>query len=342
MRRFSRWSLVQLRSGFAWAMVTLAVALSTTTALRAQNLIQNGEFTTDLSHWTPLNSLAASKVYRSSLGFDGYLEPLKGSVVILEARPTYNQFNDVRQCVSPAALPSSLSFRAFAWAGERSSNGAGTDAEAILLNYSGANCSGTVLGAHDYRQAIVASQIEYSANPQGPDGLTRWKRLWFSYPPPVGTKSVLVILQVVKRFPDSSAYGGFDDVYLGAATPEDLCARSDLYGNGFHNCLRYDQFSVTADWKTPDGKSGHGTAVPLTEDSGAFWFFNASNLELIVKVLDACGLNDRYWVFAGGLTNVEVTLTVTDTYSGQVKIYKNPLNHTFTAFQDTNAFATCP
>ena len=55
----------------------------------------------------------------------------------------------------------------------------------------------------------------------------------------------------------------------------------------------------------------------------------------------ACGLNDRYWVFAGGLTNVEVTLTVTDTRTQESKTYKNPQNHTFQPFQDTNAFA-CP
>ena len=28
--------------------------------------------------------------------------------------------------------------------------------------------------------------------------------------------------------------------------------------------------------------------VPLTSDSGYFWFFDADNIELVVKVLDAC------------------------------------------------------
>jgi hypothetical protein len=29
-------------------------------------------------------------------------------------------------------------------------------------------------------------------------------------------------------------------------------------------------------------------------------------------MIDGCGLNGHYWVFAGGLTNVKVVLTVTD------------------------------
>jgi homoserine acetyltransferase len=65
-------------------------------------------------------------------------------------------------------------------------------------------------------------------------------------------------------------------------------------------------------------------------------------VEMIVKVLDACSLNAHKWVFAGGLTNVEVTLTVTDTQTGAVKTYLNPANTAFLPIQDTAAFGTCP
>ena len=47
--------------------------------------------------------------------------------------------------------------------------------------------------------------------------------------------------------------------------------------------------------------SGTGTAVPLTSDTGYFWFFGSSNVEAVIKVLNACSLNQRFWVFAGGL-----------------------------------------
>jgi len=63
---------------------------------------------------------------------------------------------------------------------------------------------------------------------------------------------------------------------------------------------------------------------------------------VIVKVLNACGLNQRYWFFAGGLTDVKVHFTVTDTQTGKVKLYDNPPHTPFRPIQDTSAFATCP
>ena len=58
---------------------------------------------------------------------------------------------------------------------------------------------------------------------------------------------------------------------------------------------------------------GKGQAVPLTGDTGLFWFFGNSNLELIVKVLDGRPVNGHFWVFYGGLSDVEYRITVTDT-----------------------------
>jgi hypothetical protein len=107
-------------------------------------------------------------------------------------------------------------------------------------------------------------------------------------------------------------------------------------------CLQGGRFRVEADWRTPAGESGPATAEPLTGDSGYFWFFSDTNIELVVKVLDACSAFDRFWVFAGGLTNVEVVLRVTDTSTGQVKTYTNLLNQAYLPLQDANAFDTCP
>jgi hypothetical protein len=88
--------------------------------------------------------------------------------------------------------------------------------------------------------------------------------------------------------------------------------------------------------------SGNGQAVRLTTDTGYFTFFNANNVEAVIKVINACGFNQRYWVFAGGLTNVNVVITVLDTKNGTVKTYTNPSNTAFQPVQDTSAFATCP
>ena len=106
-------------------------------------------------------------------------------------------------------------------------------------------------------------------------------------------------------------------------------------------CLSGNRFRVTATWQTSTA-SGVGTAQALTSDTGYFWFFSSTNVEMIVKVLDACGVNNRKWVFAGGLTNVFVVVTVTDTLTGAVRTYVNPQSTAFLPIQDTGAFATCP
>jgi hypothetical protein len=106
-------------------------------------------------------------------------------------------------------------------------------------------------------------------------------------------------------------------------------------------CLNNNRFAVSASWRT-GSQTGVGTAVPITSDTGYFTFFSATNVEVVIKVLDACGLNSRYWVFAGGLTDVNVTLTVRDTKSGTTRTYTNPLGVAFQPIQDTNALAVCP
>ncbi|MBZ0100925.1 MAG: hypothetical protein K8I65_02030 [Thermoanaerobaculia bacterium] len=108
-------------------------------------------------------------------------------------------------------------------------------------------------------------------------------------------------------------------------------------------CLNSSRFRATVNWRTPQGQSGAGQAIPYTSDSGFFWFFQSTNLEMMIKVLNACVAPwNRYWVFHAATTNVEYTLTVTDTQTGQVRTYFNPLNHAATTILDTQAFATCP
>ncbi len=71
--------------------------------------------------------------------------------------------------------------------------------------------------------------------------------------------------------------------------------------------------------------------------SGAFWFFDPSNLELMIKVLDGRAINGKFWVFYGALSNVQYTITVTDTTAGDRKTYDNP-NGQFASMGDTAAF----
>ena len=101
------------------------------------------------------------------------------------------------------------------------------------------------------------------------------------------------------------------------------------------------RFQVTAVWQT-SSDAGDGQAIELTPDTGYFWFFSKGNVEAVVKVLDACQISGHFWVFAGGLTDVEVDLTVTDTQTGAQRNYRNPRSTPFQPIQDTSAFATCP
>jgi len=116
---------------------------------------------------------------------------------------------------------------------------------------------------------------------------------------------------------------------------------SSCLAGGGTLCLNEGRFKVTATWRTVNA-SGTAQGVTLTGDTGYLWFFDPANVEVTIKVLNGCGLNNRYWVFAGGLTNVEVTLTVTDTVTGAVKTYGNPQGRNFRPVLDTSAFATCP
>jgi len=107
-------------------------------------------------------------------------------------------------------------------------------------------------------------------------------------------------------------------------------------------CLNNGRFLVRADWTDATCNTGHATAVSLTGDTGYFWFFSASNIEVVVKALNGCAFNSNYWIFAGGLTNVDVLLTVVDTQHGTVKTYRNTINTAFAPIQDTAAFSICP
>jgi hypothetical protein len=94
---------------------------------------------------------------------------------------------------------------------------------------------------------------------------------------------------------------------------------------------------LTAQWRRPGQGSGAGLGRTLTPDSGAFWFFRPTNLELLVKVLPACDVNGHFWVLAGGLTDVEVELQVEDLASGRARTYLNPQGQAFRPVLDTQA-----
>jgi hypothetical protein len=106
-------------------------------------------------------------------------------------------------------------------------------------------------------------------------------------------------------------------------------------------CL-FNRFKVEVTYDaTPGNGSGPANVVLESPQSVKFTFFDPTNIELILKVLNGCGLNNNWWVFAGGLTDVGVAIKVTDTSTGAVKSYNSTKHQLFQAFADTGAFG-CP
>jgi hypothetical protein len=71
--------------------------------------------------------------------------------------------------------------------------------------------------------------------------------------------------------------------------------------------------------------------------AGLFWFFSSDNPELLIKVLNGCALNDRFWVFFSAGTDVGLTLTVTDTVTGHTFVRTNTDHHPVETVQATDA-----
>jgi hypothetical protein len=85
------------------------------------------------------------------------------------------------------------------------------------------------------------------------------------------------------------------------------------------------RFRVRSVWRTTAGSTGSGGAIPDTNSTtGFFWFFDAANVELAVKVLDGTAINDFYWTFFGALSDVDYWLIVEDTVTGESRTYHNP------------------
>ncbi len=107
-------------------------------------------------------------------------------------------------------------------------------------------------------------------------------------------------------------------------------------------CAGGGRFLLTVDWKDPQGNEGKATRVATgSDDSGLFYFFDGNNWELLVKVLDGCSLNQRFWVLAAGTTDVAYVMKVEDRWTGQIRHYANAAGRAAPAVIDTDAFSGC-
>lgn len=102
--------------------------------------------------------------------------------------------------------------------------------------------------------------------------------------------------------------------------------------------LQDGRFLVEVTLDPPHGGKASLVRLP-TRDSALFYFFSAANWELMVKVLDGCALNDRFWVFGAASTDVGYTVTVRDTFTVATRVYRHAPGSPAPAITDTAAFA---
>ncbi len=274
----------------------------------SDNLLVNADFATDLSGWIPFGTAVWSNRdvngSTSSGSTFATVSPSSGSID-----------SGVQQCVAlPNTGPFDVGGRFFFPSGP----GQMGFGRIYLYWYSDSSCSSSLLKGQQFDMSAPVPTDSWTS-------LTSYK-----VTPPAGSLGVLVAFAIEGQPPID---GYIDGTFFRptSCTPAD----QDL-------CLNGGRFRVTAEWEsTTNGGVGHG--VQFNDDSGYFWFFNADNTEVVVKVLNACpNPFNHYWVFGAGLTNVLVTLNVEDTTAGVVNHYINPEGTAFLPLQDTAAFDTCP
>jgi hypothetical protein len=107
-------------------------------------------------------------------------------------------------------------------------------------------------------------------------------------------------------------------------------------------CLHGGRFRATASWSTATG-SGAAEAAPWSaDDSALLWFFQPDNWELLVKVIDGCAVNQRFWVFYAATSDVQYSIAVSDTQTGATRVYFHPPGSLASPTADTGALAVCP
>ena len=75
----------------------------------------------------------------------------------------------------------------------------------------------------------------------------------------------------------------------------------------------------------------------IRPQSALLYFFDRNNVEVLIKVLDGCGVNGHRWVFVAPVTDLAFNLHV-ESPAGERWIHRNRLGQTADAAGDTSAF----
>ena len=294
-------------------VLSLCVALSPGLAHAAPNLVPNGTFDGSIAGWAPNEWLAASL---SSSAVDQHGKTGGGSLRLYALEAADWQGGIDSDCF-PVHPGQPIVFGASAWAAEIDDN---HTVSAVISFYSDGACALGTAGA---------AWADLSAL----EGASTWRPIQGHTETSEWAHSARVTISV-SNHGDAPAEILVDNVfaYEGAR-----CRATSQVA-----CLTGDRFRLDVQWRVDAETTGWAGLRGVTEDSAFATFFTPDNVELVVKVLDGCATNDRFWVFATGLTNVKVTSRVVDTITGEAWIHHSPLNKAFAPVQDTLALPVCP
>jgi hypothetical protein len=275
----------------------------------AQNLLTNPDFDADVAGWTQ----TGGPVTWNALDANGSAS--SGSARLVTPSAEGETVTAIQQCVEvTGGTDYVFSAKVFRPQGEQVS------------------AFGPVVWYEDVACATFLEDVNVLS--LFPPGTGAWQQLSATTTAPAAARSAVVRVRA-RREGAGALVVHYDDLVF---APDLGCV-----DDATTLCLNDGRFRVNVAWRTPQGQAGAGNGVRLTGDTGYFWFFNSTNVEIVLKVLDACPTAfERYWVFIAGLTNVEVEITVVDTVADEERTYFNPLDRPFEPIQDTSAFATCP
>jgi PKD repeat protein len=105
--------------------------------------------------------------------------------------------------------------------------------------------------------------------------------------------------------------------------------------------LMNNRFALTLSAMDPrTGATATGFTLPKNDESGFYALpgltGDANNVEVFVKIVNATSADGHYWIFYGGLTDFQYTLTVTDTQTGKQRSYTKPAGSACGGFDTSN------
>ncbi len=301
----------------------VATAFAAIPVNAATNQVTNGTFDHDLSNWS---ALAVGQVNASwSSTYDAGSSSSSGSALLKDVASGTQASNTwyvgLGQCISASAGDT---YHLAGTTGILKGQSDTGSVAVFVLFYSATNCNGGQIGNGNGFDNTFA---DGNWHVQSADGVI-----------PAGTRSIMVSLGIHKDQAGGEFDGYFDNIVFSAVHGSGNCT-----ADATHLCLTGNRFRVSVQWTDYNTNvTAAATAVPFVDESGFFYFQDPSNIEIMVKVHDACPSFGHFWFFSAATTNVGYTITVTDTKTGQTETYSNPAHVLSAANTDQSSFASCP